>query len=92
MGVFYRLYLLFYYRLNVLNRSQMIENAHKTIENGQERIVENSHGTVTFTLQKRKKQPVFLNYTKSQYLKLIMYYNRRSSDRMIFLPSELYPI
>ena len=66
MGVFYRLYLLFYYRLNVLNRSQMIENAHKTIENGQERIVENSHGTVTFTLQKRKKQPVLFNYTKSQ--------------------------
>ena len=62
----------------------MIENAHKTIENGQELIVENSHGTVTFTLQKRKKQPVFLNYTKSQYLKLIMYYNRRSSNRMIF--------
>ena len=62
MGVFYRLYLLFYYRLNVLNRSQMIEN-------GQERIVENSHGTVTFTLQKRKKQPVFFNYTKSQIFK-----------------------
>jgi len=69
MGVFYRLYLLFYYRLNVLNRSQMIENAHKMIENGQERIVENSHGTVTFTLQKRKKQPVFFNYTKSQIFK-----------------------
>ena len=66
MGVFYRLYLLFYYRLNVLNRSQMIENAHKTIENGQERIVENSHGTVTFTLQKNK---LFFNYTKSQIFK-----------------------